>query len=62
MIWLLFLYYFTVHLDYGRQLYRNFRIILVGDQLAGMKAICACNRCLHVQIGINPMVNNQLDK
>ena len=52
----------------GRQSYRTFRIILVGDQLEGMKAIkqCTCNRRLltsmEVQIGINLTDINQLDR
>ena len=52
----------------GRQSYRTFRIILVGDQLEGMKAIkqCTCNRRLlismKVQIGINLTDNNKIER
>ena len=59
MLWLLIVYNCTVCSINGRQWYRTFRIILVGDQLEGMKAIkqCTCTRRLlilmKVRIGIN---------
>ena len=39
MIWLFIVYNCTVCSINGRQSYRTFRIILVGDQLEGMKQL-----------------------